>query len=143
MSQLSRCKLTRVRKTVEETVWRDVLTTICRSEDLTVPPLVDLTVPPLVGCCRWNLAIICRFITYRKLHRIISESFTKNLKEKLNYCDDISVYNSTVISVLDKHVPQTSRSVTNRHHQPWYNKEITLDKRELRKNVTILSFIAN
>ena len=47
MSQLSRCKLTRVRKTVEETVWRDVLTTICRSE--------DLTVPPLIGCCRWNL----------------------------------------------------------------------------------------
>ena len=46
MSQLSRCKLTRVRKTVEETVWKDVLTTICRSE--------DLTVPPLVGCCRWN-----------------------------------------------------------------------------------------
>ena len=47
MSQLSRCKLTRVRKTVEETVWKDELTTICRSE--------DLTVPPLVGCCRWNL----------------------------------------------------------------------------------------
>ena len=47
MSQLSRCKLTRVRKTVEETVWRDVLTAICRSE--------DLTGPPLVGCCRWNL----------------------------------------------------------------------------------------
>ena len=47
MSQLSRCKQTRVRKTVEETVWRDVLTTICRSE--------DLTVLPLVGCCRWNL----------------------------------------------------------------------------------------
>ena len=46
MSQLSRCKLTRVRKTVEETVWKDELTTICRSE--------DLTVPPLVGCCRWN-----------------------------------------------------------------------------------------
>ena len=46
MSQLSRCKLTRVRKTVVETVWKDVLTTICRSE--------DLTVPPLVGCCRWN-----------------------------------------------------------------------------------------
>ena len=48
MSQLSRCKLTRVRKTVEETVWKDVLTTIRRSE--------DLTVPPLVGCCRWNHA---------------------------------------------------------------------------------------
>ena len=48
MSQLSRCKLTRVRKTVEETVWKDVLTTICRSE--------DLTVPPLVGCisCRYD-----------------------------------------------------------------------------------------
>ena len=38
-----------VRKTVEETVWRDVLTTICRSE--------DLTVPPLVGCCCWNHTI--------------------------------------------------------------------------------------
>ena len=50
MSQLSRCKLTRVRKTVEETVWKDVLTTICRSE--------DLTVPPLVGCCRWNLTFL-------------------------------------------------------------------------------------
>ena len=50
MSQLSHCKLTRVRKTVEETVWRDVLTTICRSE--------DPTVPPLVGCCRWNLTAL-------------------------------------------------------------------------------------
>ena len=50
MSQLSRCKLTRVRKTVEETVWKDELTTICRSE--------DLTVPPLVGCCRWNQLLL-------------------------------------------------------------------------------------
>ena len=32
MSQLSRWKFTRIRKTVEETVWRDELTTICRSE---------------------------------------------------------------------------------------------------------------
>ena len=31
---------------VDFVVWRDVLTTICRSE--------YLTVPPLVGCCRWN-----------------------------------------------------------------------------------------
>ena len=55
MSQLSRCKLTRVRKTVEETVWKDELTTICRSE--------DLTVPPLVGCCRWNLTIKADIVT--------------------------------------------------------------------------------
>ena len=46
MSQLSHCKLPRVWKTVEETVRRDDMTTICRSD--------DLTVPPLVGCCLWN-----------------------------------------------------------------------------------------
>ena len=44
--EVTSCAGARVRKTVEEMVWKDVLTTICRSE--------DLTVPPLVGCCRWN-----------------------------------------------------------------------------------------
>ena len=38
MSQLSRCKLSRIRNTVEESVSRSN----------------DLTVPPLVGCCLWN-----------------------------------------------------------------------------------------
>ena len=45
-----------------------------------------------------------RFIRYRKLYRIVSESFSKNIKEELNCCDEISVFNSTVCSVLDKHV---------------------------------------
>ena len=46
MSQLSRCKLTRVRKTVEETVWKDVLTTICRSDSSTTCRLLSLDPGP-------------------------------------------------------------------------------------------------
>ena len=65
MSQFSPCKLTRNRKTVEETVWRDEMTTICRSN--------DLTVPPLVGCCLvgsglgtrvWAGGVVCQCVLW-------------------------------------------------------------------------------
>ena len=91
MSQLSRCKLTRIRKTVEETVWRDVLTTIWRSD--------VLTVPPLVGCCRWNLDYCSQLWSPHLIRHIIQIekvqcSFTKCIT---GMCD---CFYSDILSLL-------------------------------------------
>ena len=72
MNQLSRCKLTRVLKTVEEIVWRNEMTTICRSD--------DLTVPPLVGCCLWNTSDLSVSRPIQRLCIIIYQGLIKTLR---------------------------------------------------------------
>ena len=74
-----------------------------------------------------------RNISYRKLCNIDKDSFSTDLITNLCSCDTISDFNSNVLSVLDTHAPQHTRTVTDRINQPWYNREITVARRDLRK----------
>ena len=115
MSQLSRCKLTRVRKTVEETVWKDVLTTICRSE--------DLTVPPLVGCCRWNHGVSNVTIRHSNLESMLSEA---QHHPHLNQSSHL-IHHADLHSSLSHSIPKISA-------YSWWNCQATQNRLQIEIN---------
>ena len=74
-----------------------------------------------------------RDITYRKFRDIDKDQFSLDLTTNLSCCDTVSDFNSNVLSVLNKHAPVRTRTVTDHNHQPCYNGEIAAARRELRR----------
>ena len=82
-------------------------------------------------------------ISYRKLKTIDIQQFKHDLKLS-QLCQDsvlenfdvnslTTLYNSTLIAILDKHAPLRHKSITVHQRVPWFNYEIKEAKRKRRK----------
>ena len=80
--------------------------------------------------------------TFRKIEGVDREAFSKDLLElqlftQLSKLTDtgsmVEVFNNSVLSVLDKHAPNISRSVTVRPDTTWYTFDIQEQKRRKRQ----------
>ena len=80
--------------------------------------------------------------TFRKLESVDKQAFSKDLLElqlstQLSTLTDtdsmVEVFNNSVLSVLDKHAPLISRSVTVRPDTTWYTYDIQEQKRRKRQ----------
>ena len=79
-------------------------------------------------------------ITFRKLKNINVGLFKNDLKDRLATLEKSHVieglvdqYDSTLSSLTDHHAPEITRTVTIRHHTPWYNDEIREERKERRR----------
>ncbi len=76
----------------------------------------------------------------RKLKGINIADFKKDISESV-LCNAtpqdlntvVSLYNSTLSDILDKHAPLQSRSMVERPHNPWFNDTIKEEKKKRRK----------
>ncbi len=83
-----------------------------------------------------------KLIKYRKYRSIDMEKFKTDISSDistfLEQTDDLDVlvnkYNSGLKEVLDTHAPEQQRTVTVRHHTPWYNDTLREEKK-LRRSL--------
>ena len=113
--------------------------------DLIITREVDSLVhkPPISDCflsdhctvlCNLSLlkpSLTVREISYRKLKAIRLEAFKDDLElsdpcrnTPQNLDDLVACYNSTLTSILDKHAPLITKTVTVRAQVPWFNDDI-------------------
>ena len=99
-----------------------------------------------------HFAVLCRLklskpsaskitVTSRKLRSINVEEFEQDVRSSLLFtepCDDLEgivyQYNDVLRTLLDKHAPETTRTVIQRPHTPWYSKTIHDAKRVKRRS---------
>ena len=81
-----------------------------------------------------------KVLTFRKLRSVDLDTFKQDLAHaitKTELSDDIellvSQYNSVLHHILDKHAPEQTKTVTVRHHTPWYTDAIKQEKKNRRK----------
>jgi hypothetical protein len=70
------------------------------------------------------------------LEALKEDIMTSSLLKKQNSLDTnhlISLYNTELRHLLDKHAPEVSRSITLRPHSPWYSTVLRDSKREKRR----------
>ena len=82
-------------------------------------------------------------LTFRKVHKINTDVFKSDLRvaiSQLEPCHSIEGvvgrYNDTLGNLIDQHAPNITRTVTIRHHSPWYTEELRREKitrRQLEK----------
>ena len=79
-------------------------------------------------------------LTYRKLKSIDKPSFASDLEsicQDLLQIDDLNVlavqYNCRLLSLLDKHAPVTSKTLSVHPKVPWFSSNLTTLKRQRRK----------
>ena len=85
-----------------------------------------------------------KLVTYRKLKNINETEFRKDLKYHLTECGTheeseakIDCYNRVILSTLDKHAPQKTKSVKVSHKQPWFSDKIKAEIRVRQKKELI------
>lgn len=67
------------------------------------------------------------------LKALKEDTMTSPLSKKQNSLDTnklVSLYNTELRHLLDKHAPEVSRSITLRPHSPWYSAALRDFKRE-------------
>ena len=81
-----------------------------------------------------------RKLSYRKLKSIDKSSFASDLEsicQDLLQIDDLNVlavqYNCRLLSLLDKHAPVTSKTLSVHPKVPWFSSNLTILKRQRRK----------
>ena len=99
--------------------------------------------------CDLNLSkapITSKRVSYRKLRAIDLDSLKEDLRSSrlcesppVNLEDLIDCCNSTLASILDKHAPLRSRTITVRPRVPWFSNDIREAKRERRRAVTCIA----
>ena len=82
-------------------------------------------------------------ISYRQIHKINLESFEEDIKSSTlvtdppnNINDLLSQYNATLLTLLNKHAPLKTKTITLRQDNPWYTEEINIAnklRRQLEK----------
>ena len=79
-------------------------------------------------------------VTYRKLKMIDHAHFTRDIREsnlitnpKSDLSGLIDQYNETLRTILEKHAPLKSKTVTLRPSNPWYNENITEAKKKRKR----------
>ena len=123
--------------------------------DLIITREVDSLVhkPPISDCllsdhctvlCNLSLlkpSLTVKEISYRKLKAIRLEAFKDDLElsdlcrnTPQNLDDLVACYNSTLTSILDKHAPLITKTVTVRGQVPWFNDDIKNAKQQRRKH---------
>ena len=79
-------------------------------------------------------------ITFRKYRNINIDEFKRNLRDRIESLEpDHSVeglvdrYNRTLSELIDIHAPEVHRTVTVRHHTPWFNDDIRQEREDRRR----------
>ena len=84
---------------------------------------------------------VVKEISYRKLKSIDFDSLRSDLEKSelrtrdfSNLCELTSSYNSTLLSLLDKHAPPLKKTVISRQRVPWFNsRDFKIQRRGRRR----------
>ena len=80
-----------------------------------------------------------RTITSRNIAAIDRVAFANDVAGSItpsvsaNVDDAVACYNTELSALLDRHAPVNTRHVKNRKDSPWYNREISIEKRKRRR----------
>ena len=90
-----------------------------------------------------NLDYVCesaRVISFRKIKKIDVKAFESDIsdlsKDDFSSMDTetlLNLYDSTLISALDKHAPLTQKTIKSRVFKPWLDEEVLAERRKRRQ----------
>lgn len=85
-------------------------------------------------------APVRKVVTVRNLRDIDAVAFQNDIQQSdliVNPSDDITElvqqYNNTLANILDAHAPPQTKTITIKHHSPWFTDEIREARRQRRK----------